>query len=333
MRNVDELLAEWQQHQVVSAAQADKIRSYEATRAPSAGEAGDAAEGGVPTWLEVVGYIGAILVVSGVCYLLFESWSALGTEGKIATASVLLLITAGLGVAAHPMPSRAAQRLASLLLFIAVHLVAWLTFIVADDAIDVRNWEDRYLAVAISAGAAALGVYLLRRTALTVILLIYAAAALVDAILEKVAPDLQFEWIALSVAAVCLAAVAAAVLGWIEPRRPALIFAGLWSVLWIDVATWWGGSRVVLLPLALAIATAYLVLAVLRRGDGALMVPGGLGVLVVLPQLIHHMFGESLLTWFAVIVIGVGLLVLVVWRARRKPGDAAAVEAIRRDEI
>ena len=162
--------------------------------------------------------------------------------------------------------------------------------------------------------AAATAVYAMRRRALAQLALLVSLAALVPAVLERT--DTPFEvWAGVAWGVLGIGWVALALLRRIEPPGVGLVGGGLIAVYGLQTASF-EGSRGWMLTAVVAVSVALLALAVTREHASLLMVPGGIGLLVAVPQLVDHVLDDDLATWLGVLLTGVVLVGLAVWMVR-----------------
>jgi len=262
---------------------------------------------------EILGYLGAILAVTAIGFILGQAWTDLPTAGRIAIVSGLAAVVTVAGVLAARVAQPPAQRLASVLLVATVGLLGWLAWVVAYDGVGLRS-DDATLWVTVTLAVAATAVYAMRRRALAQLALLVSLAALVPAVLERT--DTPFEvWAGVAWGVLGIGWVALALLRRIEPPGVGLVGGGLIAVYGLQTASF-EGSRGWMLTAVVAVSVALLALAVTREHASLLMVPGGIGLLVAVPQLVDHVLDDDLATWLGVLVTGVVLVGLAVWMVR-----------------
>lgn len=264
---------------------------------------------------EILGYFGAVLAITAISFLVSQSWSSIPIPGRVVLVSVLTAVVCVAGVAAGRSPQDAAQRLASALLLATVVCAGWLAW-VSVDAAGVRD-EAAALWTFIVATAVAVTIYVFRRKALAQLAMLAGAIGVVAMTLETLdLTDRSVPGIALTslgVAWVALGATQA-----LAPAPPALIAGGLVAVFGANNMGFDEPTRGLALAAGVVLAVSMLALAVLRRDLITLMIPGGIGLLTMVPQLIEHLVGGAMATWAAVLVTGV-VLILVAVRMLRAP--------------
>ncbi|WP_062296094.1 DUF2157 domain-containing protein [Demequina maris] len=266
---------------------------------------------------EVVGYLGAALVISAVSFLLGRTWADLPTAGRIAIVAGLLAVVAVGGTLAARVATDPAQRLASVLLLATVGLTAWLAWVIAEAA----GVSDEPMGIAVTAPAlvVAAAIYVVRRRGLAQLATLAALAGLASSIVSvTVADDLDMgAAIGVTLATVGAVWVVAGALGWLRPTAAALVAGGMLTVLALQT-TAYDETRTPMLITAVAVAIAMIAVAIAVSRLALLIVPGGIGLLVSTPQLIDHLVGDAVATWVGVLLTGVALVVAAVWMVRER---------------
>lgn len=228
-------LARWVDAGLLSREQADAIIAHEEGRRDT--------DSRTPILGEALGYLGAALGLAGGIAWLAGSWEDLGewTRAGILLGGALLAGVAG--AALLRSTNRAAQRLLSVLWFVAVVLFLWAGAIVAGDVLDAS--EGRLLAAGAAALAMGLPLWLLWRRGLQQLAVVGALHLVVQGLLLAAfdAPPLVHGL------GVSIVGIAWLVLGWLDrasPRRVAMPLGALsvmfgpvlatgegdWSLLW-----------------------------------------------------------------------------------------------------
>lgn len=328
MRDLEARLDVWQRAGLISPEQADSVRSFEATEAATHPELPQSeppqpepmASSTTSLISEVLGYLGAVLAVSAIAVILGQTWNEMGTGARLAVAATVTVVFAAAGLALLRAANPPSQRLSGVMLAAAVVSATWLAEVTATRIFDADD-NQAWLAMSLTATACAGLAYGLRRRGLAHITFLAATLSLVAAVVAKPVLHAEAGWVMLSLAAVGAAWVILGKRGWLPPTNVAQVSGGLVLLFGIFFAFQMDPSRgewVWLLLLGVLIAMGLLAFATRGRGSLALIVPGALGLLVLLPQLIDVVFGDSLVTWFAVLVTGVGLVGLAVWLVRSR---------------
>ncbi|WP_062202477.1 DUF2157 domain-containing protein [Demequina salsinemoris] len=264
---------------------------------------------------EILGYLGAVLAITAISFLVSQTWSSIPTPGRIALVALLTAVVGTAGFMATHSAQDAAQRLASALLLATVVSSGWLAWVLVDAA----GLKDEIAALwtFLVAAAVAATIYAMRRRALAQLALLAAtlgvavAAIEVLDVTEGLVPGLVIGSVGAAWAGLAIAKV-------ITPAVPALIAGGLVTVSGISTVAFDEDWRWLVLATGVAVAVAMLMLAVLRRELITLMVPGGIGLLMFVPQLMEHLVGNAVATWTAVLVTGIVLIVVSI-RMLREP--------------
>ncbi|WP_062314819.1 DUF2157 domain-containing protein [Demequina rhizosphaerae] len=266
---------------------------------------------------EVVGYLGAALVISAVSFLLGRTWADLPTAGRVAIVAGLLAVVAVGGTLAARVATDPAQRLASVLLLATVGLTAWLAWVITDAA----GVTDEAMGVAVTAPTLVVAavIYAARRRGLAQLATLAALAGLASSTVSLVAADDRDMALALglTLAAVGAAWVAGAAMGWLRPATAGLVAGGMLTVLALQT-TAYDVTRTPMLIAAVAVSVALLAVAITVSRLAVLIVPGGIGLLISTPQLIDHLVGDAVATWVGVLLTGVALVVVAVWMVRER---------------
>lgn len=320
-------LTRWREAGLLEAAQADAIAAFEAEREPAppppppgAGRAAPDLRTGAA---EAVGYLGAAFAVGALGLLLFDLWERMTTGGQLTVTVLLTAVLAGAAVAVHGTRSAAMHRLASVLSLGAVVGVAWSAGIVGSDVLDLAGRDVALLAAA-AATAAALPAYLLRQRALPLLTVLTSAAVLVEVLATRGELPSDPFWYALPVAAVAGVAVLLGVGGYLRPAPVATTAGGIVAITALQVGSF-GDLRTLALVFAIAVAGGAVATAVVAGAPHHLAV-GAIGLFVLVPQLVTHLFGDAIGAPATLLVTGLLLVLLAVGlgRARREVREAGA---------
>ncbi|WP_062307107.1 DUF2157 domain-containing protein [Demequina subtropica] len=324
MNELETRLGRWVEAGLISPETAADLRRFEAAHPQD----GPARPRPLALVGEVVGYLGAVLTVSALAFLLSRTWTDLPTAARIALVAALVAITTTAGILAARTASAPAQRLASVLLVASVVLTGWLTWVIGHDAAGIDD-EDIGRWVTGAATLAAAAVYLARRRGLTQITLLVALAWTVETFVEPWDDDPTGLALGLPWAVLGACWIALAITPLLTPREPALVTGGLLAYAGLAIAAT-GDTRGLMLGVGVAFAAWLIAVAVMRRELVLLIVPGAVALLGSVPQLIDHLVGDTLLTWVGVMVSGLALVAVAVWmvrdRQRREPDEAGAAD-------
>src|SRR5919106_631937 len=147
MDDLDRMLRRWEASGIITAAQAEDIRRHETSARPKQR---------IPLIAEVLGYLGAALVLSAALALAAQLWSDLHVAVRMAVllAVTALLLFAGWTIRNSVEP--AFRRLASFLWLAAVAGAGFLADVVASDALDIETGFSIAIGTAMTSLAAAL---------------------------------------------------------------------------------------------------------------------------------------------------------------------------------
>ncbi|WP_062377579.1 DUF2157 domain-containing protein [Demequina pelophila] len=274
---------------------------------------------------EIVGYLGAVLVVSAVTFLIGNAWEDLNDAARVGVVAALTIAALVAGLVTARYPTAPAQRLASALLAVTVGLTAWLAWLSADSG----GVEDPASAL-IAAGAAtavAAAIYAARRRALAQMALLAGILATATALYATVLDDRGMTMSlasGLTTAAIGAVWIVLSALGRLVPEKLGLVIGGLTVIYGLQTSAF-DDARAWVLAAAVACAVAMIVAAITRRDVAVLIVPGGIGLLTAMPQLIEEVVEDAFATWLGVLATGVLLVVAAVWMVRdrtRRPSEA-----------
>jgi uncharacterized membrane protein len=295
MDDLDRMLERWRASGIITAAQAEGIRAL---------ESGVPAERRVPLIAEVLGYLGAALVLSAAFALATQLWSDLDVALRIAlllAVTVLLLVT---GWSIRDSDEPAFRRLASFLWLAAVGGAGFLADIIATDALDIDTGFALVIGIAMTALAGAL--WLERRTSPQLVGVFAGLAFLMAGISDTLGGDDPYGilvWI------VGVVALVLARLELLSPERTAhalsssaVLFGAQWAALefFADTQGW-------ALAVGLASALALQGLSIVWRSL-VLLGFGSAGVVLFLPQIVDEYVGNAIGATAALLVAGLALL-------------------------
>ncbi|MDN4484361.1 DUF2157 domain-containing protein [Demequina lignilytica] len=329
MNGIDVRIDEWVEAGLVSPGTAAELHRYEHDHLAPPGPAPTqraaspvpvdvpaASEQARPLALvgEIVGYLGAVLIIVAVSFLLGRTWGDIPTVGRIGIVAPLTALVAVAGALAARSAAGPAQRLASVLLLATVGLTGWLTWVIADQAIGL---EERPGLIAITGAMTVVagGIYAWRRRALAQLAALGTLAALLAVVLApsdgRSSVPLALAWTALGLAWVGLAMV-----GRLAPAGVALIGGGLLATQGLQNAAFDDGTGTWMLALQVALAVGMVAVAALRRPLVLLIIPGAIGVMQGIPMLISRLWGDTLAVWGGVLVTGVALVAVAIRMVR-----------------
>jgi hypothetical protein len=315
MRELPTKLETWRAEGLLSPEQAEAIAAFEAARPE-------------PTsprrtlFAEAIGYVGAALAVGAVGMIVSNVWEQLSTGPRLVLVGLLTLILAGAGTGLRTQTRDPLQRLASVLFTGAVVGVGWFVAIVASEVADLVEAEVA-LAVGGAALAAALPLYLLRKRALHQLTVLVATIVVAVSALSLPTMEIDPIWYGLTISGIGAAWFALAFGGWLIPRFLGEVTGAALAILALQVT----GRADQSWPLFLAVALAggLVALAIVTDRLHHLVV-GAVGLFILVPQLVFHLFGDTLGAPAVLLIVGLLLVLLAVGigRARREVGGSPA---------
>ncbi len=331
MGTLDTRIDRWVEAGVITPATGDDLRRFEAEHPAAPAPVVPATAAPAPSPApeqpralalvgEVIGYLGAVLAVSAIAFVVSQTWNDMPSGGRIALVAALTAIVAAAGVLAARAAQAPAQRLASVLLVASVALVGWLTWVVLDELTSVGdNATGQFVTGAMVITSA--GIYAVRRRALAQMTLLASLAALTVTLMRPWDMETA-NAVGFVVAGLGAVWVTLAILRLLQPRQPALVTGGLLVFAALQ-ATAFAEGRGLLLTGAVAVGVAMVPPGVARRDLIPLIVPGAIMMLAFVPQLIDHLVGDTIATMVAVGVTGIALVLLAVWMVRRQRPQTA----------
>jgi hypothetical protein len=311
MRELSTKLQAWRAEGLVSPEQAEAIAAFEAAQPESSSPRRT-------LFAEAVGYVGAALAVGAVGMIVSNVWGELSTGPRLLLVGLLTLILAGAGFGLRNVGRDPLQRLASVLLTSAIIGVGWFAAILATEVGSLREGEVG-LVVGGAALVAALPLYLLRKRALHQLTVLVATIVVAVSALSLPAMEVDPLWYGLTISAIGAGWFALAYGGWLPPRFLGEVTGSALAILALQVT----GRADQSWPMFLAVALAggLIALAVVTDRLHHLVV-GAVGLFIIIPQLVFHLFGDTLGAPAVLLIIGLLLVLLAVGigRARREVG-------------
>ncbi|HET9722390.1 MAG TPA: DUF2157 domain-containing protein [Actinomycetota bacterium] len=301
-----EELRRWVAASLISPAEADAIRAFEARpREPE--------PRGVPMITEALAYVGAALAAAAAAVLLGDRWSELTPGVRVAAIATGALVALAAGALVRRSSDPAMVRLTSVLWAIATGLFGWLAWLVAFDLLE-RRGSVPALACGIAITVLGAALYAALRQALQQIALLAGILTTVGASLGDGTDTMLAFW-AVGLAWLVLGAVRR-----LPPDRAAFI-GGSVVVLWAPMALTDGGQGVGMwLGLATAVA---LIVASLALHETVLLGFGTVGVFGYLIRVLVRLFGDTAAMPVALLVAGAIVIAVAVWLARRSTPDVS----------
>lgn len=308
---VTDRLQEWVAHDLLSAAQAEGIRTFEAQRAappPSPGRTSLA---------EAIGYVGAALALGAIGLLLSQLWMDLLVGGRLALVSVLTVAVFGAALALRTAETAALRRLTNVLCTATVGGVGWFTSVVGTDLLELRDAQ-LGVSIAVAVLVVAAVFYRWRGGALLQLATLAGALATASFTLALSPIDPGALWYGIVLATVGTAWFLLALGGWLLPRVLGQVTGALAALLGVLVASA-GDTRGAALAVGV-LAAAVLVWLAVHRDELHHLVVSALALFILAPQLVFELFGDAIGAPATLLLVGLLLVLLAVGlgRARRE---------------
>lgn len=266
----------------------------------------------VPPVLEVLGYLGAVLVMVGAASLVARFWDDLATWSRITIVAVAAVALTATGLAIRDEAEPVLWRLRSVVLFVGSAAVAGAAGLIVLDALDIKDEP----AVVLVGGAAALHAGLLwwrrdrpaQQLACGLGLVAVVAASVAWAGGEQGLIGLAL-WVFGAAALVAAQAglLPPAVVGTMGGAGLTLIAAGVFSGQWQHAGVAFG-----------LLTAAALVAAGVRREEFLLTGIGVMGSFVYLPATVNVYFGGTMGVPAVMLVSGAALLGFTAWLVQHR---------------
>lgn len=308
-RELAKLVDAWVRDGIITAGQAGRIRARERL-APGLGSDG-VRRRPLAFGVEIAGYLGGLIVVVAAMLLGSLYWSRLGDSIRltIVSAAALALIGAGWAV---PVRSASAGRLRAVLWLAGTVAMAGAWQILGSQLLGLDG-TDRSLFAAAGTAAVAAALWLAGRGLLQQLLTMTAsavtAAMLVAEFTERDAVPGLAVWVVGAAWFAVSTGGRAAHVAVVQVFAAAVSVVGSFATMSADAG----------LVFALATAAAVIVLAA-RWHQLALFMVGGAGALISLPFAMSRWFPDSLAAAAALLGLGIALVLLALWVARRRAG-------------
>ncbi len=317
-----DLLDDWVGHDLITPAQADRIRTHNAVAARTVVTIPAPVRQSSSLAVEALGYLGGVIVVVSSMLITAQYWDDLGTPARLAIVGFAALALVGAGAAVPRRLGDVGVRLRSVLWLAGTVAAAGFLGLFGHEVLDLYDTD---LAMMVSGATAlvAAGLWaahrvLLQQAALMVSLMVFAGVTIANLVTTDALPGLGV-W---GVAVVWL------LLGWggiLGPREPVLALGSVAMVIggMITVGQDWG------IVLSIATAATLVAVAVLFR-DLFLLAIGAFAALQVLPVAVSTWFPDSRAVPYALLLLGLALVGAALWTARRRR-SGAAVSRIEHD--
>ncbi|MGZ4603149.1 MAG: DUF2157 domain-containing protein [Kineosporiaceae bacterium] len=261
--------------------------------------------------VEALGYLGATLAVIAGFVTVGELWPDVPTSAQLgfAAAGAVALAAAGFVVPAHR--NEAFARLRSVLWLLSTVCVATFAGLLGSQVLDLAD-HTTLLFAAVPTAAVACGWWLLDRVALQHVAMFAALTLTAVGIVLAAAPDIASWWLGLTAWAFSAVWVWCAWRGLVPPRQTGLVVA----VVGLVVSSQMMMDSAVGTLLALGTVAGLLTAGVLAR-QMWLLAAGAVDTLLTVPGAAGRYLPESLAAPLAVFLVGVVLVGIALWLARR----------------
>lgn len=301
---VSEDLERWVGAGLIDPTTAEAIESYEEHRTQRVGRG-----------MEALAYLGSALVLIAVALLAIEFWADIDVWGRYALSAGVTAVLVVAGIVLGRSEISAVNRAQTFAWFLAALGVA-LTASVATVEMDGLAEEDAFLIVAAISLAAAVTLWVFRKSVLQMVAMALGAYATVVAFIARIdsAPDWAF---GVSFAALGLVCLLLTWIGVMRPTRTSYAVAGI-GMLLISF------PEAVEMPwplVGLFSGMALMAMSVVLK-ENVLLGLGVLGLFIYIPMTIFELFGETVGVPFALLITGLTLIgvVLVSVRLRKDTG-------------
>ena len=302
-------LEEWVARGLITAEQADAIRSAESKTEPEA----PVRRGRVSLAAEILGYFGAALLI-GAFLVAFEGvWEDLGQGARFTTLVVITLLLLAAGQALRTSSEPAIERMAGVLWFGAVGSFAGVAFGVVEDVV---KFDDTAAGISVGLAAAVFAWPLWRfRCAALQQVAVFAGilAALFSAGFSGFVANGE-TGAGVLVGIFGLSWLLSTEKGWVQPRRTGEALGSIGTLGGVQTA---GFDDAAWLLIALAVAAGILGYGVVA-GRNILLGLGAAGLFLFVPQFITEAFGSNLGAAGSVAVAGALIVGAAVFVGRTR---------------
>jgi len=300
-------LERWTAHDLITPEQAAAISAFESNAAaPRSG-----------FLVEALGYVGAALAVGAVLTLAGRVWEDLSAASHLAVLGLVMAVLFLGGWMLRTRDEPPVRRLTDVLLSAAALVSA---FLASEVATEFARWSDERAAISGGVVGMVVGslIWYRRRHTLELLVTVGALFVVVINTVSYLAPDSSPILVGSAIWVVGLAVFVAGHFGLLVPRTAALVLGSAGILIGSQVVA----ADVAALPaLAASLSAGGLVLYAIRRRDTVVLAFGGLGVLILVPQFVFALFGESIGGPAALFVTGVLLIAIAVGVAGTHTGD------------
>jgi hypothetical protein len=303
--HLTEHLTEWVTRDLLTAAEAEGIRAYEVTRAaPSRG----------PALAEVIGYVGAALVLAAGSSVYGQRFDDISHSMRVAVPAIVAVVALLVGIPFVRRTQPTFQRLGAVLWLLSVGLLAAAVTVAMVDAETVRSYA-LFVIGAVTLAYAGVLYWFLRAVTTQFAFLAGIVATIIGAVVwvEPSGPNAE-AWAVLPLVALGLGWVALGGTGWIMPRTTALVL-GTVLALWVPQFLMLTGIMWAPYVVGLGVSVA-LLFASTWLHSSAVLALSAIGLFVYLVATIMEYLADTLGTAVALLLSGIVLLAIALGASR-----------------
>jgi len=314
MFDLNQQLDRWLDEGIISPEQADLMRHSAIGSPPTADAAPDEGRR-IPIITEILGYVGAVLAIWAVLFLVSEYWGNLTDWAQAGLFGALAIVLFATGQALFDAEEPALGRLSSVLWAGSVFALGGVLYILFDPILGFSPETTWTLVGLIAAGVG--GLMLRRRASVPQHLILFVAVmiAVMAALNLGASPEVfVFGFVTWGIGLVWLLVSRAGVL---QPGDTGVVLGAIAMLVGAQIAAAEGGADTFGVLLGLATAALFAGAGVVMREKLAIIL-GGIGIFWFVPQAMFHFFGETFGGMFGLFLSGIALVALAVWFSRHK---------------
>ncbi len=307
-------LERWLDDGIITAEQADLMRRS-AMGSPPTPDASEEDGRRIPIVTEILGYVGAVLAIWAVLFLVSEYWGNLTDWAQAGLFGALAIVLFATGQALFDAEEPALGRLSSVLWAGSIFAVGGVLYTVFDPIIGYSPETTWTLVGLITAGGG--GLMLRRRVSVPQHLMLFVAVmiTLMSALNLGASPEVfVFGFVTWGAGLVWLLVSRAGVL---QPTDTGVVLGAIAMLVGAQIAAAEGGAETFGIVLGLATAGLFAGAGVMMREKLAIIL-GGIGIFWFVPQAMFHFFGETFGGMFGLFLSGIAIVALAVWFSRHK---------------
>lgn len=314
MIDLNQQLDQWLDDGIITTEQADLMRqSVDSSPPPPIVEAAEKHR--IPIVTEILGYVGTVLALWAVMFLVSEFWRNLSDWAQISLFAVVAIVLLAAGTAVLDTTEAAIRRLSSVLWAGSVISLSGSTFIAFDS---LASFEPELTWTLVGAIAATIGGFMLRRHPSVAQQVVLFAAVLTTAIaLLSFGPEPEMFVFGFVVWAYGLVWMLVVRSGLLQPKGAGMVLGAAAMLTGAQITGAEGDLTTIGVLLGLATAGLLAGLGVMLR-ERIPIILGGVGIFLFVPQAMFHFFGDAMGGMFGLFASGLLLVGLAIWFSRRK---------------